>query len=154
MTPKRLFWRRLLSEWRLKRTAWSTTIDWTVALYIIIPGLIIATVSYIRLWNQLPTWAVGLPTAIPLLLISLYTWTGTIRLFLEEPDQLFLLQHREWTLQIMSCGIGYSAVCSLLTTFFVLFPACNLFGSESGADHHVEFTAEALSWSNKMILGL
>jgi hypothetical protein len=38
--------------------------------------------------------------------------------------------------------------------FFVLFPACNLFGSESGADHHVEFTAEALSWSNKMILGL
>lgn len=121
MTPKQLFWRRLLSEWRLKHTAWSTTIDWTVALYIIIPGLIIATVSYIRLWKQLPAWAVGLPTAIPLLLISLYTWTGTIRLFLEEADQLFLLQHREWTRQIMSCGMGYSAVCSLLTTFFVFF---------------------------------
>lgn len=154
MTPKQLFWRRLLSEWRLKHTAWSTTIDWTVALYIIIPGLIIATVSYIRLWNQLPAWAVGLPTAIPLLLISLYTWTGTIRLFLEEADQLFLLQRREWTRQIMRCGMGYSAVCSLLTTFFVFFILAPFLLLGCGLSIKQLFLLFALAFLLKMNVGL
>mgnify|MGYP000854505452 CR=1 FL=1 len=125
MTPKQLFFRRLRSEWKFKFAAWSTITDWTVALYIIIPALIIATISYIRLWNQLPAWAARLPIDMPLLLISLFAWTGTVRVFLEEADQLFLLQRGEWIRRIICSGIIYSAICSLLTTllaFFILAP--------------------------------
>lgn len=125
MKPIQLFFKRLLSEWKLIYNTWSTVINWTLALYIIIPGLIIAVVSYIHLWNQPPAWVFELPLYIPLQLIYLYTWTGTIRLFLDEADQLFLLQKRDWIRKIMDLGMIYSAVCSLLITlllFFILAP--------------------------------
>ncbi|MFY9140828.1 MAG: ABC transporter permease [Thermacetogeniaceae bacterium] len=120
MTPEKLFFTRLRSEWKLKYTAWRPVIDWTVALYIIIPGVIIAVICYLRLWGQLPPWAADFSINIPLLLIFLYSWTGTIRLFLEEADQLFLLQLREWMRRIMICGITYSALCSLFTTLLLI----------------------------------
>jgi ABC-2 type transport system permease protein len=120
MTPEKLFFTRLRSEWKLNYTAWRPVIDWTVALYIIIPGVIIAVICYLRLWSQLPPWAADISIYTPLLLIFLYSWTGTIRLFLEEADQLFLLQRREWMRRIMICGIIYSAVCTLLTTLLLI----------------------------------
>ncbi|HHY40131.1 MAG TPA: hypothetical protein GX502_02665 [Syntrophaceticus sp.] len=120
MTPEKLFFTRLRSEWKLKYTAWRPVIDWTVALYIIIPGVIIASICYLRLWSQLPPWAADISIYAPLLLIFLYSWTGTIRLFLEEADQLFLLQRREWIRRIMICGLTYSAICTLLTSLLLI----------------------------------
>lgn len=120
MTPEKLFFTRLRSEWKFKYSDLSLVIDWTVVLYFIIPGIIIAGFCYLRLWSQLPPWAADIPIEIPLLLLFLYTWTGTIRLFLEEADQLFLLQRKEWVQWIMICGIAYSAVCTLLTTLLII----------------------------------
>jgi len=126
LTPSQLFWIRLKRNRKEQLRAWSSVLDWSVWLYLLIPGLFIAGGLYREVWQEMPEWAIKLPwsTLYPILLLLLLLF-GRIRIFVEEADRLFLLQRPEW-LQALKCwGIGYTLTVKLIAValpFIILLP--------------------------------
>ncbi|WP_419876132.1 ABC transporter permease [Candidatus Pristimantibacillus sp. PTI5] len=109
MTPRQLFWIRLKRNQREQLRAWLSVLDWTVWLYMLIPGLIIGGGLYREALLEMPEWVVKLPWAelYPVILLILL-FVGQIRIFVEEADRLFLLQRPEWLQTLKRCGIAYT----------------------------------------------
>lgn len=125
-TSKRLFWRRLFSHWREQSAMIRTAADWTVLLYILIPGGLLGGRLYYELWNDaLPAWSVDMPFMfIPSLLVLLLC-RGGVLLFLQEGDLLFLRQRQHWMHTIMLRGLFYSLIVTSLkfcAAFALLLP--------------------------------
>jgi ABC-2 type transport system permease protein len=125
-TSVRLFTRRLISHWREQSAIIRTAADWTVLLYIIIPGGLLGGRLYYGYWNQpLPSWSTALPfIIIPILFVILLS-TGGLLLLVQEGDLLFLRQRQSWLKSIMVRGIVYSLVVTtvkITTAFGLLLP--------------------------------
>lgn len=116
-----LFYRRMISEWKFQYNVWRTSIDWTVGLYLVVPTIAIGLDCYVLLWKNQPAWMEAVPLSGLLLIVYLFAWSGTVRIFIEEGDQLFLLQHKNWIRKIIMFGIGYSSILALLASLFVFF---------------------------------
>lgn len=122
MSPNKLFIRRLTTDWKYKYGVWKTTVDWTVALYIVIPALILGIDQYLQWWKVPLFWVNQVPINILLVVCYLFAWAGSPRIFLEEGDQLFLLNRTKWLKQIIKQGLIYSFLLNSLFSmfFFVL----------------------------------
>lgn len=116
MTARQLFYRRLRQEWTYQYKAWRSAIDWTVMLYFIVPGLLFAGGYYATLWREVPSWMQFVPLPGAIVLLYLFASLGTVRVFLEEGDQLFLRQKPLWIHTIRSFGIRYSLIGQTLFT--------------------------------------
>lgn len=112
---KQLFWRRLRSEWSFQRRVWSMVVDWVVALYLIVPALVVAGYHYVSWWQSLPLWAQSVSEPIWLIVLYVLCCSGGVRLFVEEADQLFLLHNKRWMRQLKGCGLLYSFLIRTLT---------------------------------------
>ncbi len=116
ITVRQLFLQRLSNEWKFQFGVWRTAIDWTVALYMVIPTLVAAIKVDIDWWKVPPAWLSYLSfssfAAIPLL----FTLTGNIRVFVEEADQLFLCQRGGWMKQLRKLSLTYSIIINLIST--------------------------------------
>ncbi len=121
ISATQIFFRRVKSEWKFQYNVWKTAIDWTVGLYIVLPAVFIGLDSYILLWKNQYGWIEAIPFSWLLLAIYLFTWLGNIRTFMEEGDQLFLLQHRSWIRRIITLGIGYTVILNILLSLMVFF---------------------------------
>jgi len=119
ISATQMFFRRVKSEWKFQYKVWKTAIDWTVGLYILLPAVLIGLDGYISLWKNQYGWIEALPFYWLLTLIYLFAWSGGTRTFLEEGDQLFLLQRRGWIRRIMAFGAGYTAMLNLLLSLLV-----------------------------------
>lgn len=114
-TAKRLFWRRLFSHWREQSAIIRTAADWTVLLYILIPGGFLGGRLYYGFWNDaLPAWSLELPFMIIPSLLVLLLCSGGLLLLLQEGDLLFLRQRQRWINTIMLRGLIYSLVLTSL----------------------------------------
>lgn len=120
MRASTLLWKRWLDNARFQVRAWRMGIDWTVLLYIVIPAISFVVYVYRSWWIAPPVWMTQLPFPGFLLLIYIYTWIGSLRMFLEEADQLFLLQKRSFYLSFRRLGIFYSLGKSLFGVIFIL----------------------------------
>ncbi|WP_168929033.1 ABC transporter permease [Paenibacillus dokdonensis] len=143
--PASLFRRRLKSHFKeLAAVLRSVADDWTVFLYILIPGLLLGGRLYYGLWKEpLPDWSGQLPFTIIPVLLMLFASIGGILLLVREGDVLFVVQRQAWLQGIMLRGSLYSmasaavktAVCYLLLLPFLirqfhedsLFAVCLLF---------------------------
>ncbi|MDX9871285.1 MAG: ABC transporter permease [Clostridia bacterium] len=124
-TPGQLFVKRLSTEWKYTYGVWRTTIDWTVVLYIVLPALVLGISQYLSWWENPPFWLNTLSANLLFAACFLFTWSGTIRIFLEEADQLFLLKQKQWRKTLVRYGLFYSFFLYLIFTalfFFVLAP--------------------------------
>lgn len=112
--PNSLFWSRLKSHLAYQRSNISSVVDWTIALYIIIPGLLLGIGLYREfVTGPLPAWVQFIPlqgAAVVVLLL----FSGRIMLFLEEADVLFLRQHPAWIKGVMVRGMIYSHLVTAL----------------------------------------
>ncbi|WP_410513369.1 ABC transporter permease [Paenibacillus sp. BR2-3] len=155
-TSARLFGRRLISHWREQSAIIRTAADWTVLLYVIIPGGLFGGRLYYGFWNEaLPSWSTFLPfMVIPLLLVILLS-TGGMLLLLQEGDLLFLRQRQSWIKTIMLRGIVYSlAVTTLKITaaFVLLLPfLIRGYGLTAEAALALLFLTIACSWCIKLL---
>lgn len=104
----RLFGRRLRSEWKFQYRVWKMAVDWTVALYIVIPALLVAGYHYISWWRDMPGWGEAVPELAWLAGLYVACGFGAVRLFVEEADQLFLIRNAEWMRRLKLNGIVYS----------------------------------------------
>ncbi len=110
---------RVTRYWSHQYRIWRTALDWTVWLYFIVPGLLVAFGIYRDWWRDMPLWLAVLPDGAVMLPMLLLVWTGHLRLFIEDADILFLRQRPEWIRGLMGFGAGYSFGMHLLLTVFV-----------------------------------
>ena len=121
MLAYRLFFDRLAKYWRFQTRVFFSVVDWVVALYIVIPGLLIAGYHYIQLGQGSYTWPAQLTYFALLLILFIWTWLGRFHLFVEEADQLLVRQHQRVFRGIQHLGILYSSIYALFGTLFVFF---------------------------------
>ncbi|WP_158606968.1 ABC transporter permease [Paenibacillus ginsengarvi] len=115
----RLFGRRLNSEWRFQYRVWKMAVDWTVALYIVIPAILVAGYQYVSWWRDMPAWGAAIPSVVWLTVLYAASGLSSLRLFMEEADQLFLIQNKAWMDKLKRLGIAYSLVVRVLLAALV-----------------------------------
>jgi len=116
MTATQLFFRRVKTEWQYQYKVWKTAVDWIVWMYILIPFLIIVGSQYYAIWTEQVGWTDTFPLSLTWFMFFYLSLTGTVRLFIEEGDLLFLRQRESWMSILMRSGIIYSI---LFTVFLV-----------------------------------
>ncbi|HOB86305.1 MAG TPA: ABC transporter permease [Bacillota bacterium] len=117
-----LFRKRLLAEWQMNLRAWRLMVDWTVAVYIIVPFAYLGISQYLAWWAAPPAWLSLVPLDLFAVLCGLFAWTGTIRVFIARADQLFLWSRKNWIKATRIRGLAYSFLKNLAHTllFFLL----------------------------------
>ncbi|MGW9125282.1 ABC transporter permease [Paenibacillus chitinolyticus] len=131
MTPAKLFKRRLLDDWTYQYRILRTAVDWTVAVYLIVPALIFAFIYYSAWLRTPPEWFGYIPASLVAVFLYLFAWSGTVRFFIEEADQLFLVRSEGWMLAIKRRGLLYSLALQALTTVLLAGALLPLLRAES-----------------------
>jgi ABC-2 type transport system permease protein len=108
MSPLKWFFRRWCSDWRFQYRVWRTVIDWTVMLYLIVPGLAILIERYLAWWREEPVWLLHLPSVSLVGMAFLLVWPGSMRLYIEPADQLFLLKRSEWMRRFLRTALLFA----------------------------------------------
>lgn len=116
LTPGRVALRRIRANARFQYRAWRMAVDWTVALYIVIPALFFGGYQYVLWWQEPPYWLKQVPYFMWRSALFLFTVSGTVRYFVEEADQLFLVQRSDWFRRMMAWGAAYSLGLNLIWT--------------------------------------
>lgn len=155
-TGPRLFRRRLFSHWREQSAIIRTAADWTVLLYIIIPGGLLGGRFYYGFWKgDMPAWTSFLPFMMIPLLFAILLVTGGMVLLLQEGDLLFLRQRQNWINSILLRGIIYSLIVTTLkiaAVFAVLLPfIIRGYGLSPGAAGSLLLLTITAGWSVKLL---
>jgi ABC-2 type transport system permease protein len=111
---KRLFYKRVWHEWRQKGKTARSIIDWTIALYVVIPAAVFAGMYYSSLWKTAPKWVTYVPLYVSFTCLFFLTSLGSVRSFLEQGDSLFLIQYPHIMRAIIVRGIWYTCVKGIL----------------------------------------
>ncbi|KIL39266.1 hypothetical protein SD70_20885 [Gordoniibacillus kamchatkensis] len=114
-TPAKLWLHRAGANARFQAGIVRAAVDWTVALYIVIPALVYASIQYIAWWRHPPASFALVPAAALSGLFFLLSLRGSgYRFFVLEPDQLFVRANRRWTRRMLALGLLYSAALQTL----------------------------------------
>ncbi len=114
LTPHRLFVIRLRHYLIEQYKVWRQALDWTVWLYLLVPGLVIGIGLYREWWIEMPGWAVMVPWTLFPLPFFLYMSMSSLRTFTEEADKLFMLQRPRWLRCLWIYGMLYTGVKDML----------------------------------------
>lgn len=123
MNAWQLGYRRISQQWLVQFKAIRSIADWTVMLYLIIPGLFFAIRGYYSLWAEgLPGWIVHTPLAVLLAITFFLVRRGGIRMLTEPGDALFLQQKRDWMrkLHLLGCFYSISLICVMVVFFWIV----------------------------------
>lgn len=124
--PSNLFWRRLKEYARNQMTVYRSISDWSVWLYVLIPGVLLSARLYYDLWVVgLPSWSEALPGSIFPSLMVLLMYRASILLFVQEGDVLFIRRAHRFMSGIMLRGAIYSMTMMIITStvvFVILLP--------------------------------
>ncbi|MDA7027289.1 ABC transporter permease [Bacillus sp. CLL-7-23] len=125
MNGRKLFLTRLKADYRYQLRVLGSVIDWTIALYLILPVIAIGGYQYFSLLNgsvlSTGVWFSKLILLIP----SIFTLFGSIRTLLMEADQLYLLQKKTLIVEIKRCGAIYCLliqICKWLVLLALFIP--------------------------------
>lgn len=94
MSSLAILFNRLLQDFRFQYKVVKMVLDWTVLLYIVVPGLVIAGFIYRSWWIDLPAWNEFVCLPFIAVFIYLISWTSRYRTFVKEADEVFLLKHK------------------------------------------------------------
>ncbi|MDN4602791.1 ABC transporter permease [Paenibacillus sp. F6_3S_P_1C] len=105
-TPLGLYRRRRKEHFNEQLKNLKLVVDWTVWVYLLVPGLLYLSGWYVSLWSKpLPSWTTGLTLPALTGLIDIVMLTGGIIIFVEEADVLFLKSRSLWMRTLMRQGI-------------------------------------------------
>ncbi|USB33814.1 ABC transporter permease [Paenibacillus sp. YPG26] len=115
ISSERLFMRRLMDHCRKQYGVIRSVIDITVALYIVIPGVLLLARLYYDLLASPPEWLTQLPfVVIPLILMLVISQSGGLILYREAADMLFLKQHERWQSRLLRLGLFFSIAYQII----------------------------------------
>ena len=108
MSGVKIWWLRAKRDGLYQLNILRSVFDWTVIVYLFIPALILAGIAYKSWWFSMPSWLSPFPYELFFLVCFLFSWQGGIRTFMEEADQLALLQFPKIIYTIRYIGVIYS----------------------------------------------
>lgn len=114
LTPEQVAWQRIRSNALFQYRAWKMAVDWVIALYIVLPATAVLVYQYIQWWAHTPVWLEGVPYTIFRAYLFVAAITGTIRYYVDEADQLFLVQRTSWFRRLIRTGAAFSLTVSAL----------------------------------------
>ncbi|MNH87329.1 Bacterial ABC transporter protein EcsB [compost metagenome] len=116
-SSQRLFMRRWVDHFRKQYGVIRSVIDITVALYIVIPGVLLLARLYYDMLASPPEWLHLLPFGvIPFILMLALSQSGGLILYREAADVLFLKQHERWQSRILRLGWFFSLLFQIIVT--------------------------------------
>ncbi|RUT31551.1 hypothetical protein EJP77_09115 [Paenibacillus zeisoli] len=116
-SSRRLFIRRWIDHVRKQYGVIRSVVDITVALYMVIPGILLLVRLYYDLLASPPEWISRLPFAvIPLVLMLALRQSGGVILYREAADVLFLKQQERWQSSILRLGWFFSLLFQIIVT--------------------------------------
>ncbi|MFB9274970.1 ABC transporter permease [Cohnella cellulosilytica] len=152
-TPARLFAERAAAFWKAIWGCWRTVLDWTVCLYILLPGIFIAVGTYRDFMRDPPAVLAEFPLYPILLFLTLLQLAGKYRTFAEAGDGLFLYRNSGWRRGFGRMGFVYGGASRLLVSFAaaaalspILLPVFGL-SAASLAALAVYYAAAGLLWT-------
>lgn len=87
----------------------ASIVDWTVALYVVVPALVIGFFLYKDFILNINTSPViHIPLVLFIVLLFLITRIETIRTYLQRADRLFLIQNRKQMIRLKQAGLYWS----------------------------------------------
>ncbi|MGC5776864.1 ABC transporter permease [Paenibacillus pabuli] len=105
-TPLGLYRRRRREHFNEQLKNLKLVVDWTVWVYLLVPGLLYLGGWYVSLWTKpMPSWATGLTMPTLTGLIDFVILTGGVLIFIEEADVLFLRSRPLWMRTLMRQGM-------------------------------------------------
>ncbi|MED1741501.1 ABC transporter permease [Bacillus swezeyi] len=120
MNGRLLFQSRLKADYRYQLRVLKLVIDWTVALYIILPAAAIAVYQYVKWLNgggfPHDEWLARFVLLIP----AVFALLGSVRTFLMEADQLYLLQNKTAVFEMKLNGFIYCLLLQLCKWLFMM----------------------------------
>ncbi|MFP3845241.1 ABC transporter permease [Priestia filamentosa] len=120
MNALALFRRKLRETMRYYTSIIKTVADWTVWLYLFIPGMLFLIVFYLYyLGNTSPSFIHFMDKYLFFVFFFYLLW-GKICTFLEKPDEVFSALNKPFIKKIVSFGILYSSG-KIIVTNFLLF---------------------------------
>lgn len=125
VNSRKLFFSRLIKNWRYQWNVFRSIADWTVIIYILVPAVIFCGIIYRSWWIELPVWIHNIPFIIPFFFLSFLAWIGHIRTYLVEADKVFLVKQLNlvWRLKILSyCNSLLWQILVMGTGFLCLLP--------------------------------
>lgn len=134
MTGRALFFQRMFHYWRYQWKVFRTIIDWTVALYIVLPAAAFVVYQYAEWLNGkgLLDGAAGVLGWDWLYVFSvLLLCTGFIHTFLLEADHVFLVHAKHLMQQLKRYALLYSMFLSFIkwgVLAVLLFPLWRQYG--------------------------
>lgn len=112
----------------------ASVIDWTVALYIVVPTLVIGFFLYKDFILTISTsWVVHIPLAFLIVLLFIITRIETIRTYSQRADRLFLIQNRKQMIKLKQAGLYWTFSKHL----FILVSALALLAPIFMIVHHI-----------------
>lgn len=114
MTPVQLFIHRVIENIKFQFRSIKLIVDWIVALYIVIPGVVIGGFLYAELWTKTPDWFQFVPITLVPVIVFIAMSAGSFRYFIEGGDQLFVLFNKRWLRTLIRCGFIYTLIKKLI----------------------------------------
>jgi len=133
MSGRSLFISRLKADCLYQLRILKLVIDWTVALYIVLPGAGIGVYQYIK-WLNGGSFHNGWHAGLIVLAPAVFTLFGSVRTFLMEADQLYLLQKKTLVLDMKRCGYVYCLFVQIFKWLFAAAVFTPLFVRQFGAE--------------------
>ncbi|MDQ0215619.1 ABC-2 type transport system permease protein [Oikeobacillus pervagus] len=109
----------LLFQYRITKTI----LDWSVLLYFVVPGTIIAFFIYRSWWFDLPQWSESFTFSMIGAIFFLISWKGNNRTFVQEADGVFFLTHKMKFLNMIKWAFVYSIWKAAFKIIFLTFTA-------------------------------
>ncbi|MGG2092375.1 ABC transporter permease [Bacillus sp. S13(2024)] len=120
---RKLFYKRLFHEVKRKWRAVRSVVDWTIALYLIVPALVFSWIYYVSLWKHGLTSEDVLYCSAGFLIFYVATFSRSVRSFLEQADSLFFIKFLNHIKQMIKYGMVYS-FCRICFTSALITLLC------------------------------
>lgn len=121
MTGRKLFKVRFLEDMKYQQKILGIVVNWTVWLYIFLPFAIVGVIFYIDWWRNIASyWFEPLNPNLILVVFLLFFINSRFRSFMQEADQLFLLDRLKLYNEFRWVTYAYSLLHMLATTFLAI----------------------------------
>jgi len=122
-----LFKRRIQNRWHVNRVLLSLIIDFWVAIYFIIPALVLIVSTY-REWLQaLPAWYIPAFQSLWIVLLAMLVSLGNTRTYLTRADLVLVYPNRQEFKMLLTFGQILSTLLHLIPPILVMFLAYPFF---------------------------
>lgn len=118
-------WIEYIKRWRkagkFQRKVIGMVIDWTVFLYLVIPVIIALAVIDYQLWQSPPAWTSFIPVHLFGLVFFYIAQFFSIRTYVEQADELFVIQKGDYYQSLLQLGKYFSVLKAMLAASILIF---------------------------------